>query len=631
MSSNQKEADQTLEGQDLLHGSQTKSCEVETRRTCRCTKKCLIIVGIIVVMLLLYGLGLAIGLAVGLDKDKESGTKGEETMEKVVGVVVSDHEDCSNIGRDILARYGTAVDAAIATLICNGVTQPHSMGIGGGCFMLIYDKHEGKTTVINGRETSPHYLTPEKYANMTTYQVNARRVAVPGELKAYQEAHTRYGRLPWKELFKPTIKMIRDGFPLSTAAANALDYLVNTRNIKLTEFPALCSVFCADTQTGKPKKVGDTVHWDKLGDTLQGIADQGVDYIYNSPLTNTIVEELRREGGVLDISDFIMEYKVKVSEPLTIELENATVHTMDGATGGAVVGLVMNILKRYPWFDTTSVEGQADFYHRLLEAMKFSDADRSLLGDPDYDNTTWVLEKMRSDEYADILRTKITERTHEVTYYTQAVNSYEELMGTSHLSVLSPYGDAVSVTSTVNWYFGSMIMSNSTGIIWNNEMDDFNTRTKAGEVNQLEPGKRPLSSMAPTIVLDQQGNVRLVTGAAGGSRIATTVAQILAKVLLLQEPIEKATDDKRVHHILAKNTAVVEDGFPQDVLEILRDKKGHLVEIYDGSIFSVVESVSVDSDGDITGYADQRKGEGGKASYMYRTVPKTTTPTKKKS
>lgn len=165
-------------------------------------------------------------------------------------------------------------------------------------------------------------------------------------------------------------------------------------------------------------------------------------------------------------------------------------------------------------------------------------------------------------------------------------------------------------------------MSNSTGIIWNNEMDDFDIPTQKLGVNRLQPGKRPRSSMAPVIVVDRNDNVKLVTGAAGGSRIATTVAQILAKILLLKKPLQEAVDDKRLHHNLNQNLLTLEKDFPADIKKILEETKGHKTEVYHGDIFSVVESIQVDNDGVIMGYADKRKGKDGKTSYMYRTKNK---------
>ncbi|XP_060575430.1 glutathione hydrolase 1 proenzyme-like [Ruditapes philippinarum] len=638
MSEEKKDPERVPENEDLLFGGQVKPYTKEHKPSgcCRCTKKRILILAVILGMLSLYGIGLAIGLAVGLNREQEQQTTKPKVLKEPVGVVVSDHEACSDIGRDILARYGTAVDAAIATLICNGVRTPHSMGIGGGCIFVVYDKEYRKIATIDGQAVSPTSLTETIYTQLTRQNINARRIAVPGELKAYKEAHTRYGRLPWKDLFEPTIQMIRNGFPLSDATASALDYLANTRKFNMTKFPGLCAIFCNNTGTGEIKKAGDTIMWPKLADTLQAIAIEGIDYIYDSPMTNMIVDEIKSEGrcketqmseiiqrrGMLDISDFILDYKVRTGNALEVYLENSTIYTMNGATGGPIVGLIMNILKRYDWMDMDTLEGQVDFYHRMIEAMKFSDADRMRLGDPDFDNTTWILDKMRSEEYADILRTKITAETHEIPYYTDATGSYGDKMGTSQVSVLSPYGDAVSVTSTVNWYFGSMIVSNATGIIWNNEMDDFDTDPKRPtKVNRLEPGKRPRSSMAPTIVVDNEDNVKMVTGGAGGSYIATTVAQVLAKVLLLNMPLQEAMDSKRIHHKLADNTLYLEKGFPEDIKELLTDAEGrkHVAKFSTSRLFSVVESISVDDNGTMFGYADKRKKQG-KASYMYRTV-----------
>ncbi|KAL4224739.1 Gamma-glutamyltranspeptidase 1 [Mactra antiquata] len=608
--------------EDLLFGGAVRPKEENNGGggCCTCTKKKLIIIAVIVIMLLLYGIGLAIGLAIGMTKDKQSedGSNNNDIHKDnliPIDVVVSDNGVCSDIGRDMLERGGTAVDAAIATLLCNGVKTPHSMGIGGGCFMLIYDRYEKKTIAIDGRETAPRYMTADIYENMTEYNVNARRIGVPGELKAYHEAYLRYGRIPWRELFQPTIKMLREGFPLSEGTARALVFsqkFLQLKGVDFTYFPGVCAIFCANTTTGSLKKAGDMIYWPKLADTFKGIAEEGIDYIYNSPLTNTLVEEINNEGGIFNAADFIVDYKAKVEKPLAVQYKNYTIYSMDGATGGALVGLVLNILKGYDWEGIEKLE----YFYKLLEAMKFSVADHQRLEDAAFHNVSWLLEKMRSEEYADILRSKITEQSHDASYYTNITSSMDpmDFMGTSHVSVLSNYGDAVSVTSTINWYFGSSMVSNSTGILWNNEMDDFSP-LGSSKINLVEPGKRPRSSMAPVIVVDNKNDVKIVIGGAGGSYIPTSVAQVLSNLLFLDMPLEDAVDEKRVHYKIDDDVTVLERDFPKDISDKLEEDKGHKVTYYSRDIMSVIESIYVNDN--IKGYADPRKLSG-KASYIYR-------------
>ncbi|XP_052270382.1 glutathione hydrolase 1 proenzyme-like isoform X1 [Dreissena polymorpha] len=607
-----------MQDDEEMANQRKSKCEV-----CICTKKRRLIITIILVLLCIYAVGLAIGLAVWLSGGEKKMEPKDTIEDKIpTGAVVSDHEACSDIGRDILERQGTAVDAAIATLLCNGVRTPHSMGIGGGMFMVIYDKSDKKSIYIDGREMAPHSITQHIYSNLTKHNVKAHMIAIPGELKAYKYAHGQYGRLPWAELFKPTIQMLRDGFPLSESTGNALAYITDRMKLKLTSFPTMCNIFCSDKAAGTPLKAGETQHWPHLADTLQGIADQGPDYIYDSKLTQTLVDEIQDAGGVLDLQDFILNYKLHSGSPLEVGLGNYTMYTMPGATGGPMVALMMNILKHDPWsrLDMGNLTDKSIAYHALIEAMKFASADKYFLEDPTFNGqVNETIAKMVSEEYAGILRHKIRDKAHPSSFYTKAVRDYTEIGGTSHVSVLSPYGDAVSVTSTINWYFGSGFASNSTGIIWNNEMQDFDTLANA-TFNRIEPLKRPRSAMAPVILVDRQGNVRLVTGAAGGGRIPSAIAQVLTNMFLLGTSLEEANDQDRVHADVGKNIVDIEKTMPEDLVEKLQEM-GHNVVPYDDIVFSVVESIEVMGNGSIKGYADPRK-QPGKASYVYKTVKK---------
>lgn len=583
-----------------------------------CTKKKLIIIAIVMVMLLLYALGLGIGLAVGLSRDR--GTEIKPVEVKIpIGAVVTDHEACSEIGRRILERHGTAVDASIAALICNGVRTPHSMGIGGGCYMVVYDRHSETSVAIDGRETAPGRMTHDLYKDMRMKNVRASLIAVPGELKAYKLAHGIYGRLPWKDLFTPTIEMMREGFPLSSATARALR-VTEQYGMKLIDFPLLCEIFCSNTTTGELKKEGDLIFMPNLVTTLEGIANEGPDYLYESPVTVQIVNEIKERGGVLENIDFTMDYKALIESAMEFRFGDYSMYTTGGNSGGPVVGLILNILKglKFSGDDLSSTDRKVEAYHKIIEAIKLAYADRYQLGDPSYENSTVeLLKKMQSEEYASYLRRHIDNvETHDVDYYTSVGGEYRETEGTSHVSVLSPYGDAVSVTSTINYYFGSGIVSNSTGIIWNNEMQDFDT-TPENSPNLVAPGKRPRSSMSPVIVVNKStGKVKLVTGAAGGSKITTTTAQIIARTLLLDQSLEEATDAKRFHHALYGNKLYLEKGFPEDIVSGLNNSKKHNVIRDSSDYMAVVESIITDQEGVINGYADRRKPPG-KTSYMY--------------
>lgn len=613
-----KVQEKPVEHEDLLFKGRIKPYEKSNEPKPCCTRKKMIIGSVILVMLLLYALGLGIGLAVGLTRDKEESNSSHSEVKVAIGAVVTDHEACSEIGRRMLERHGTAVDASIAALICNGVRTPHSMGIGGGCYMVVYDKSSRTADAIDGRESAPRRMTHELFKNMTEENVEARVIGVPGELKAYKKAHNIYGRLPWRDLFEPTIQMLKDGFPLSEATAKALQVYI-AYGVKFTDYPLLCEIFCSNTTTGTLKQEGDMIYMPNLVTTLEGVANQGPDYLYNSQVTVDIVKEIKERGGILETMDFNMDYKVFKENAMRFDLGDYYLYTMGGNSGGPVMGLILNILKglKFSGDDLSSTAKKIETYHKIIEATKFAYADRILLGDPAFEDVSQLLKRMQSDEYAAYLRGNIDEvETHDVDYYTRVGGDYVDAEGTSHVSVLSPYGDAVSVTSTVNYYFGSRIVSNSTGIIWNNEMQDFDL-TPENSPNLIKPGKRPRSSMCPVIIVNKSsGQVKLVTGAAGGSRITTSTAQIIARTLFLNQDIEDATNEKRFHHPLFGNKLLVEKGFPQDILKGLNNTKKHNVVRDSRGYMAVVESIITDESGAIKGYADNRK-KPGKTSYMY--------------
>ncbi|PVD33745.1 hypothetical protein C0Q70_05005 [Pomacea canaliculata] len=568
----------------------TKSHVSTTCRCCSCSKA--VVVAAVGIMCVVYMLAMGLGLGLGLNADATQTDLGVNGSRKVVGAVAADHTDCSEVGRDVLARGGSAVDAAISSLLCTGVRQPHSTGLGGGVYLAVYQKKPQAVEMFDGREVAPLLATYDQYFNKSFFR-GGLSIAVPAEIKALWQAHQKYGRLPWKDLFAPAIKMAAEGHPLShsTARALALD------SSKLSSIPGLCRLFCKeDGRT--PKVEGDVVFMPALAKTLEGFANHGPDYLYgsNSQVAAKLIEEVSSMGGLLKQED-LTRYQVLTAPPVSAQLGDLTLHTLTAPSGGPVLSLVLRIISGFGLTpdDIRDPERSGATLHKMVESFKFAYADRLKIADP----------MMASADHADRLRQAIDpHRTYDPQHYTNLSAASWTEEGTTHISIISPEGDAV---------FGSLVVSESTGLILNNHMADFAKSEgpvldtqKVGSPNYVTPGKRPLSSMAPAIIVDKDGNPRLVLGSAGGVRITTTNAQVIARNLWLGQSLEDAINEKRLHHQLFPNVLVWEEGLNQDILTKLQSY-GHETKPHT-SYMAVVQAVARDSStGEITAFSDPRK------------------------
>ncbi|XP_069133318.1 glutathione hydrolase 1 proenzyme-like isoform X2 [Argopecten irradians] len=583
-------------------------------------KNPLLVIGLCLASVVIYTVALTLGV---VHQHNDVSTSNTRKITINVGAVVSDHETCSEIGLNILVRNGSAVDAAIATLLCDGLMSSHSMGIGGGSFFVIYDGHTKRTQTINARETAPSALTyslnTQRGENISLQAVEALSIGVPGEIRGYWEAHRRHGILPWKELFRPTIDLAENGYYLSQPVNRAFRVLKDGLGIDLTNYPEFCKVYCDNTGEIVPE--GAVIKQPKLARTLRAIADRGPSYLYEGPVADAIIREIKEKGGVLTKSD-LSEYTPVVEEGISVDLGDARLLTMGAPSGGPVMGLILNILKgvltKGKYSMATRTKRSATL-HAIVEAMKLAYGDRWQLADPDFvSDVKQVVTQMISDSYASFLRKRRLDltRTHNWSYYANKTDPPTD-HGTAHVSVLSPDGSAVSVTSSINFYFGSRIMSESTGIIWNNEMWDF---SKDNPRNFVEPGKRPLSSMVPAIFVDKSGQVQIVIGGAGGATITPTVTEVAAFLLYLKDDVDYAMRRKRLFYRVSKDTLEYEKGFPQDIVEDLAKQYGHKVLEHNRDYMAVVQAIArKPSTGEITAFSDERKISG-KAKFLTEEV-----------
>ncbi len=522
------------------------------------------------------------------------------------GLVVSDNELATQAGMEILKRGGNAVDAAIATAFALSVVDQAASGLGGGGFMVIYDAKARRAHALDFRETAPEDVHKELYmkdgkAAPSASVTGGLAVAVPGEVAGLMQAFKQFGTLPLPVLVAPAIRLASEGFPLDGALRHAIESQQGT----MKKFPDLARVFMP--KDAIPAE-GDLIRQPELGETLKAIAAQGADVFYQGWIAEAIVEATKKEGGVLKLED-LKSYKPVWREPLVGTYHKRTVITMPPPSSGGVALLEMlGVLE--PFSLSALGHNSATYLHLIAEAMKHSFADRAqYLGDPDFVKAP--LSMLTSKEYAAWIRGRISAaKTYPPKYYGM-VNFQAERGGTTHFSVIDRFGNAVACTQTVNTRFGSKVMAAKTGIVLNNEIDDFaihaggNVYGLVGnEANALQPKKRPLSSMAPTVIL-RGDRPEMIVGAAGGPRIISATLQVILNVLDFHMPVKEAVAAARIHHQWLPDNLIAEAEIAADTKRAL-ERRGHNVR--ERGTVGVAQAIVMEK-GKASGAADPRKHE----------------------
>ncbi|XP_070573061.1 glutathione hydrolase 1 proenzyme-like [Ptychodera flava] len=349
----------------------------------------------------------------------DSGTTESPPTDKYFfknAIVTADNGRCSVVGRDILQAGGSAVDGAIASLLCNGIANTQSHGIGGGNFMVIYNKKTGKVEAIDAREQAPAAATQNMYIDHPeddASTVGGMAVGVPGEVECFWTAHMKYGKLPWKDLFEPSIKLAEEGMEIDGALASA----IRSRESYIRSMPNLGDIFLKDD--GSLKQEGDIMFRPKLAHTYRRIAAGGAEAFYTGRLADDIVADIKEQGGIITAED-MRNYRVRFREPVTAEFDGLKAYSLPPPSSGAVLMLILNILRGYNMNEDSVRDKESKIltYHRMVEAFKFAYAKRSLLGDMDYEDVADITDNMTSPEYAASLRDKIHDnQTHDYLYY----------------------------------------------------------------------------------------------------------------------------------------------------------------------------------------------------------------------
>ncbi|KAE9545643.1 hypothetical protein AGLY_001186 [Aphis glycines] len=520
--------------------------------------------------------------------------------------VVSNGGPCAQIGVDVMAKGGNAVDAAIATMICDGASCPQFMGLGGGFVMTIYNATTKKVMSINAREMAPKAATESMFVKEPTLSVyGGLAVAVPGEVKGYMTVYNRFGgNVSWASLFEPTIKLCEEGMLISERFAISLK-----NNEELIKNDTILRKTFFDEKTGHVKTIGEMYTLPKLAETMKVIAKEGGDALYNGTLSDKLLDDLKKVNGIMTREDLVA-YAVKVEKSFSVKLKSGhTIHTGPPPGSGVILAYILRVLDGLLPAPNEGLDA-----HRIVEAFKFGYGERTQLGDAMFVNVSAIYDKVKSDSYMDKIRSQILDNfTSEDPKYYGANFSIPENHGTGNLAVIDSMGNVVISTCTINTYFGSGFTSPSTGIILNNEMDDFSTPGgvnsygfPSSPANYIEPYKQPMSSMCPSIFTDKNGDFAFAVGAAGGSKITLATAYVSAYKLWYNKTLKEAIDKPRIFHQLVPMQIQYEYGITKDVIQTLKDI-GHPVTRLPNNRFSASTAIAKTISGMIEVMPDYRR------------------------
>ena len=526
------------------------------------------------------------------------------------GMVASEQGLATQVGLDILKQGGNAIDAAVAVGFALAVVLPNAGNIGGGGFMVLHDDKTGKDVAIDFREIAPAKASRDMYLDNQGNVIDGKSLfthdasGVPGTVAGMEYALKKWGTMPLSKVLEPAIKLADKGFIVSDVLAQTLKEEKST----LGKWSASKAIFF---KNGEPLKSGDLLVQKDLAKSLRLIAKQGAKAFYQGEIATKIAKEMQSQGGTMTLED-LKAYKVVERQPIIGDYRGYKVVTMPPPSSGGVHLIeILNMLEHYP-IKEDGVNSAKNIHH-MAESMKLAYADRSeYLGDPDFVKipVTGLTSKAYANERVKTIDDN--KATLSSTIKPGKPQPYESDQ-TTHFSVMDKAGNAVAVTYTLNLNFGSGIVAEGTGILLNNEMDDFSVKPGVpnafglvgGTANAIEAKKRPLSSMTPTIVM-KNNKPWLVTGSPGGARIITTVLQSVVNTIDHEMNPAEAIITPRVHHQWLPDELRVEEGISPDTIKLLQDK-GH--KVVTKAPMGRIQIIQADDSG-FYGYSDPRNPDG---------------------
>lgn len=521
-------------------------------------------------------------------------------------MVVSESALASEAGLAILKQGGNAIDAATAAALAVGVTNPASCGIGGGGFMLIYIAKEGKFYALDYREAAPHASSADMYyrdghPNEELAKVGPLAVAVPGEIAGIDAALKRFGTMKFQQVAAPAIKLARDGFPISEHLAGE----INSNSSILAADPGLKEVFLKED--GSAPSAGEKIYEKKLADTMEHLGNTPVAKFYDGPTGKELVSFLQDHGGIITADD-LTDYQPVWRDPLHRTYHGMVVYAMPPPSSGGVVLEMLGMLEpgHLPGLGINS----PPYLARLIEVMRQGFIDRALYADPVYVHIP--LDILLSPAHINEARERAL---HQKNPAAMADAAHDH--GTSNLCVVDEFGNVVALTTTINTVFGAKLTVPKLGIILNDEMDDFSVspgvpnayKLIGADANSIAPGKRPLSSMTPIIVVKQDKPV-LTAGGSGGPTIISGVLQVALGVLDFHSTVEEAVANPRLHEQATPDVVLIEQKMPQttrDALEQMHYRSRVIPAL------GAVNAITI-APGNLHGSFDPRKG-GGASGY----------------
>jgi gamma-glutamyltranspeptidase / glutathione hydrolase len=545
--------------------------------------------------------------------EPDSGFRDVKKVEGSKYMVSSGSELASQAGAEMIEKGGNAIDAMIATQLVLNVVEPHSSGIGGGALFLYYDKKTGQTLYFNGRETAPKNSKSTMFLDengkpraFNDVVQGGLSVGTPGALKLMKEAHYFYGKLPWNQLFQPAIKIAREGFVVSErfhTLSKTISYL--------KKFDETAEIYLK--KNGKPYKVGEKITNPKLADTFEIISQKGIDDFYNGKIAKNIVSAVQNSKtnpGYLSLGD-LKNYRIKQGKLICVKYRSKyKICTLPLPSSGATVLQTLGILNN---FDLTKLQPNSlEAVHLIVEATRLAYADRNeYFGDRSLVSLRELLNKNYLKSRAALIKQDAANDNVEAGKFTPIIKNVvldqkaAEMPSTTHMSIVDKEGNAVAMTSSIEYFFGSALSVD--GFLLNNQLTDFAfVPTKNGKkvANALEPGKQPRSSMSPTFVFDNNGVLKMVVGSPGGPRIIQFVTKVIVNHLDfgldIQESISLPT------FVVLNDVVELEKGKDITKLKSGLNKLGHKTKIVE--IVSGVNAISVEGGGKkLQGGADPRR------------------------